>query len=169
MSEKIYVLRAPDGEWVKRDDSTGPMSSGGYPYKVPGLARATQWDSIEDALKYRHMFKSEGWTLHLLTLSTVEVAITPLMEAKASGDDEYIEYLRLKRKFGEIDEECPFIRSWVGKCKKTPDVGEIYCPEHVESKCFQCGGQATRDCEHTTQFVCGVPMCAEHRHTHGGF
>lgn len=167
MSDKTYVMRYPDGKWVQRDDSTGPMSSGGYPMRVSELRRATQWSDIEEALKYRHMFKSEGWTLHLLTFSTAEITITPLMEAKASGDDEYLEYLRLKRKFGEVDEQCPFDRAWIGKCKKTPEVGEIFCPEHADMKCGQCGAQATRDCAATIgAFVCGGPLCAEHSHQH---
>ena len=159
----LYVMRMPDGHWVKRDDSTGPMSTGGYPYPVDDLDRATRWTSVEDALKYMGVMK-EPWTVHKLTLSTVEVTVTPLMKAKATGDDEYLEYLRLQRKYGDVDEKCPFDKSWVGKCKKTPEIGEIYCDEHKDSKCFKCGAQATRDCDHTGQFVCGVPMCDQHRH-----
>jgi len=165
MTDEIYVLQYASGEWVKRDDSTGPMSTGGYPFPTDELRRATQWTSVEDALKYRGIVgKNEGWTLHRLTFNTVPVTITSLMEAKANGDEEYLNYLRLKRKFGEVDEECPFIVSWVGKCKQVPDVGEIYCPKHKNEKCFKCGAQATRDCDHTGQFVCGVPMCDEHKH-----
>lgn len=164
--DKIYVMKYPDGKWVRRDDSSGPMSTGGYPFPTDDLRLATQWTSIDGALKYKGTCK-EPWTLHMLTMSTIEIPITPAMEAKATGDTEFIEFLRLKRKYGEYDEQCPFIKSWVGKCKVEPEIGELYCPTHKDAKCGTCGAQATHDCEATIgAFVCGGMLCAEHRHSH---
>jgi hypothetical protein len=170
MSETLFVMQYSDGAWVKRDDSTGPMSTGGYPYKAKGLIDATVWTSKEQALKYRHTCKSDGpWTLHRLELSTVPEVITPGDEAKASGDKDWEEFQRLAQKFGvQGTGECPFNKAWVGKCKKPPSVGEIYCDEHKKEKCWKCGAQATSDCSHAGQFVCGVPQCSQHSH-HSGY
>lgn len=165
MSERVYVMQYPDGKWVQRDDSTGPMSTGGYPFPVDDLLRATQWKVKEEALRYRGVTK-EDWKVFFIDLVPVEDTVTPYEVAKASGDKEYEEYLRLARKFGTMSETCPFVIGWVGQCKKGVEAGEIYCEKHREEKCFSCKGQATRDCSHAGQFVCGMPMCDRHTHKH---
>lgn len=163
-------MQYEDGSWVQRDDSTGPMSTGGYPLKVKELRKATQWTDKQEALKYRHTCRTDGpWTLHVLVLKTVPEIITPADEAEARQDKEFLEFQRLAKKYGVTGTgECPFSEAWVGKCKKTPEVGELYCENHKKKKCFKCGRQATRDCGHTSQFVCGTPMCDEHFHHSDG-
>jgi len=51
-----YVMRYLNGLYVQRDDSTGPMSTGGYPTPVPDIEDATVWDDLESAMKYQQMF-----------------------------------------------------------------------------------------------------------------
>jgi len=164
--EQLFVMQYVTGEWVRRDDSTGPMSTGGYPSPVKELSKATVWEDKAKALKYRHTCRSDGpWTLHALELQTTPEIITPAEEAEASGDKEFLEFQRLAKKFGVAGTgECPFQKSWVGKCKRTPEVGEIYCDAHKDERCWSCKGQATSDCGHTSQFVCGMPQCDRHPH-----
>ena len=50
--QNVFVLKYSDGRYVKRDDSTGPMSTGGYPYPVESVYDATKWNTIEDAARY---------------------------------------------------------------------------------------------------------------------
>lgn len=159
-------MQYADGAWVQRDDSTGPMSTGGYPMKVTHLSKATVWDDKMDALKYRHTSREYGpWTIHLLELNAIPEIITPAEEAEASGDKEFAEYQRLAKKYGMTGTgECPFVEAWVGKCKKTPEIGEQFCERHKGEKCFKCKRQATKNCGHTSQFVCGVPECDQHSH-----
>lgn len=52
MTNQLFVLMYEDGTFVKRDDSTGPMSTGGYPYPVLEVEEATWFESIEAAAKY---------------------------------------------------------------------------------------------------------------------
>ena len=33
------------------------------------------------------------------------------------------------------------------------------CTQHAAVKCCVCGEQATHECDHTGQFVCGAPLC----------
>lgn len=54
--------------------------------------------------------------------------------------------------------QCQFDEAWRGKCK-APTL-ECFCDKHVAMKCSSCGAQATHDCSHTGQFVCGAPLCA---------
>lgn len=164
--EALFVMQYPDGSWVQRDDSSGPMSTGGYPFKVKELRRATVWTDKKKALEYRHTCRSDGpWTLHSLELKTTPEVITPAEEAEARGDKEFLEFQRLAKKFGVTGTgECPFIEAWIGKCKKTPEVGELYCDRHKDQKCWKCGTQATSNCAHAGQFVCGTPQCAKHSH-----
>ena len=158
-------MQYASGEWVQRDDSNGPMATGGYPFKVKELSKATRWETPEAALKYRAVGQDWDWTLHRLEMTTVKETITPAMEAAARGDEEFKEFQRLAKKYGlNGTGECPFNRAWIGKCKKVPAVGELYCDDHKELKCFKCGAQATADCSHAGQFVCGVPHCAQHNH-----
>lgn len=55
---------------------------------------------------------------------------------------------------------CNFSKAWVGNCKN-----EKPCKEHAEIKCGCCGGPATKECDETGQFVCGVPLCDNCEHT----
>ena len=55
MKRTCYILKYKNGRFVKRDDSTGPMSTGGYPDEVDTLEHATMWDTIEEAAKYGSM------------------------------------------------------------------------------------------------------------------
>ena len=52
MKKTVYVLKYKDGRYVKRDDSTGPMSTGGYPFPVDSVDDATKWDTPEGAARY---------------------------------------------------------------------------------------------------------------------
>jgi hypothetical protein len=52
MKKLVYVLKYKNGRYVKRDDSTGPMSSGGYPFPVDSIDDATKWDTPEGAARY---------------------------------------------------------------------------------------------------------------------
>lgn len=52
MSNEKFVLMYKDGSFVQRDDSTGPMSSGGYPYPVQTINEATMWDTAHEAASY---------------------------------------------------------------------------------------------------------------------
>jgi hypothetical protein len=54
--ETAFAIRNPDGTWVAKDTSTGPMASGGYPYPVNQLARATFWPTRSSAESYRRHF-----------------------------------------------------------------------------------------------------------------
>lgn len=56
--------------------------------------------------------------------------------------------------------ECKFSVSWVGACKAPAD-GSGYCEKHRATACGVCGAQATHDCAHTGQFVCGYPLCSD--------
>lgn len=59
MEKTVYILKYQDGSYVKRDDSIGPMSSGGYPYRVNDIEKATRWDDLESASRYASHFQSE--------------------------------------------------------------------------------------------------------------
>lgn len=48
---------------------------------------------------------------------------------------------------------------WV--CNLATANGQL-CDKHADKKCF-CGAQATHGCNMELQFVCGGPLCAEHR------
>ena len=161
-----FVMGWADGAWVKRDDSTGPMSTGGSPCRVEYLSDATVWKDKMDALKYRHACDGP-WSIFVLELNAIADIITPAEKAEASGDKEFAEFQRLAKKYGVTGTgECPFIVAWVGKCKKPPAIGELYCEKHKGEKCWKCGVQATKECAHAGQFVCGMPECDKHSH-HG--
>lgn len=168
----VYLLRyGPAGAWVERDDSTGPMSTGGYPMQAKDIRSATLWHDKAKALKYAHTCKDIGpFVLFEYEIEPKQSKVSQIELAQASEDKEYLEYLRLAEKYGvEIPElKCKFNMAWRGICEVKTVVGKEYCAKHLGEKCFSCGKQATRDCDHTSQFVCGMPMCDEHRHTHGG-
>ena len=52
---------------------------------------------------------------------------------------------------------CTFDLAWRGPCKATCE-GSV-CTQHAAVKCCVCGEQATHECDHTGQFVCGAPLC----------
>ena len=52
---------------------------------------------------------------------------------------------------------CRYEPCWQSRCKKERE-GE-FCSTHVGKLCCVCGEQASRECNHTGQFVCGAPLC----------
>lgn len=52
---------------------------------------------------------------------------------------------------------CKFDIAWRGRCG-TACQGPV-CEQHEKVKCCACGAQATHECAHTGQFVCGAPLC----------
>lgn len=64
--------------------------------------------------------------------------------------------------------QCVFIEAWIGRCKNDAVPGGIVCEHHRKQKCWSCEEQATSNCEHTSQFVCGVAQCNKHKHHSGG-
>lgn len=55
--------------------------------------------------------------------------------------------------------KCNFDKAWVGRCKVEIEDSECGCKDHKDIKCCVCGEQATGECDHTAQFVCGFPLC----------
>lgn len=55
---------------------------------------------------------------------------------------------------------CNYGLAWVGNCKN-----EKPCEKHSHIKCSSCGEPATHECEATSQFVCGFPLCDDCEHT----
>ena len=53
---------------------------------------------------------------------------------------------------------CKFDEAWRGRCGAKATEGD-YCASHAQMKCCVCNRQATHDCDHTGQFVCGAPLC----------
>lgn len=54
---------------------------------------------------------------------------------------------------------CRYSMAWIGACKKECE-GDI-CEHHSKVTCCVCGKQATHECNHTGQFVCGAPLCED--------
>lgn len=44
----------------------------------------------------------------------------------------------------------------------------LFCDNHMDKKCCSCGEQATNECNHTGQFVCGMPLCDNCHGVNGG-
>lgn len=62
--------------------------------------------------------------------------------------------------------QCSFDIAWVGKCKNyCLTDADSTCQEHAELVCSSCGKPATRQCDHTGQFVCGAPLCDDCSHS----
>lgn len=59
-AQNVFVLQYEDGKYVKRDDSTGPMSTGGYPSPVNTMREATFWHSSSVAARYAKTCRSMG-------------------------------------------------------------------------------------------------------------
>lgn len=57
--------------------------------------------------------------------------------------------------------KCTFDRAWCGPCNRPVENGDRFCAEHASMKCVSCKAQATHDCDHAGQFVCGAPLCAD--------
>lgn len=161
---KVYLLQYPSGKWVQRDDSSGPMSTGGCPFPVDSIERATFWYDKDEALKYAHTCKSDGFKLYWFEASPKLATVSPAEKARAAEDKEYLEYIRLAQKYGVVElPKCGFNEAWVGSCKMSAVPGELRCEAHLKKKCYKCGEQAVKTCGHTSQFVCGTPTCAQHQ------
>jgi hypothetical protein len=66
-------------------------------------------------------------------------------------------YPGIEAKEGECAWECyGFV------CKKDVVDATHFCADHVAKNCF-CGRPATHGCNVELQFVCGGPLCNEHR------
>jgi hypothetical protein len=76
-----YVLRYRDdddlnaGRFVVRDDSTGPMSSGGYPYPAPSIVYATVFETATSAKKYDISDQFDVWEIDYVLVRKVESRI----------------------------------------------------------------------------------------------
>ena len=53
---------------------------------------------------------------------------------------------------------CNWDRAWIGLCRKKTEGGP-FCEEHKGKRCSICGKEASHDCDHASQFVCGEPLC----------
>jgi hypothetical protein len=60
--------------------------------------------------------------------------------------------------------KCKYQLAWIGQCKNHADKSG-FCEEHKNIVCDSCGEKATRECEETGQFVCGVPLCSKCTHS----
>lgn len=55
--------------------------------------------------------------------------------------------------------KCSYSMAWIGLCKA--ECSDQFCEKHSTVNCCVCGAQATNECNHTGQFVCGSPLCDE--------
>lgn len=55
--------------------------------------------------------------------------------------------------------KCKFDEAWRGSCNAACVDSHAFCETHSQTKCQVCGEQATNECDHTGQFVCGAPLC----------
>ncbi len=67
---------------------------------------------------------------------------------------------------------CRFDNGWAGVCGGRFVNDDGLCSEHAAKECKVCGEQALMMCNHTGQFVCGYPLCPDHKNgcckDHGG-
>lgn len=63
---KFYIVVDPNGNFVCKDKSTGPYSSGGYPYEIKEFnPHQVEWFlSVEKALEYSSMFKDRDYKVY---------------------------------------------------------------------------------------------------------
>lgn len=62
--------------------------------------------------------------------------------------------------FGTERSDCIFYEAWRGECgNDAVEFDPPLCPEHNDEACHVCGEQATTQCGHAGQFVCGYPLC----------
>lgn len=52
--------------------------------------------------------------------------------------------------------KCKFDIAWRGTCNA--ECAGTFCDKHAAVKCSVCGEQATNECNHTGQFVCGTRL-----------
>ena len=52
---------------------------------------------------------------------------------------------------------CGYRPAWEGACKAETDGG--LCENHAGGECCSCGAEATNECNHTGQFICGYKLC----------
>jgi hypothetical protein len=67
--------------------------------------------------------------------------------------------------------KCVFDKAWKGACGKPTLNNSDFCEEHDGLLCSRCDSvgeinQATHECEETSQFVCGTPLCDNCTHDH---
>lgn len=53
---------------------------------------------------------------------------------------------------------CPYMPAYSSRCNGIKTASG-FCKGHTGKACSVCGEQATRECNHTGQFVCGAPLC----------
>lgn len=59
-----------------------------------------------------------------------------------------------------MSSNCKYIPCYSSNhCNSVCEENEIFCKSHKQNKCVSCGNQATYECNHTGQFVCGAPLC----------
>ena len=82
MKKQVFVLKYNNGDYVKRDDSTGPMSTGGYPFPVKTVEEATKWDTQEAAARYGNTsgFRDFIRAVFPLEIDYLELAMIPFPE-----------------------------------------------------------------------------------------
>jgi hypothetical protein len=55
---------------------------------------------------------------------------------------------------------CKYIKCYASSnCGDDTVNGSDFCLEHINKECVSCKEQATYECCHTGQFVCGAPLC----------
>ena len=61
--------------------------------------------------------------------------------------------------------KCTFVEAWIGRCNH-PEAKYGLCDKHLRTECWKngCKNRVVATCGHTSQFVCGTPYCAEHKH-----
>lgn len=92
----------------------------------------------------------------------------PFLEPQTVGEERATEWFPPAQ---VVLGQCAFDISWIGQCSTmVTTIGSKYCEKHLNMKCVVTGKQATHDCEHTGQFVCGYPLSDEaiHDWTTGG-
>lgn len=62
---------------------------------------------------------------------------------------------------------CRYGLAYSGNCGALILAGH-YCVAHVTERCTCCGEQATHECSHAGQFVCGYPLCNDCWHCDRG-
>lgn len=56
--------------------------------------------------------------------------------------------------------KCKYVPCYSdSKCNRVCEDNELFCNSHKGKTCVSCGSQATKECNHTGQFVCGAPLC----------
>lgn len=61
--------------------------------------------------------------------------------------------------------KCKYDVSDQGYCGENVVEGKEYCKKHLGKKCWKCDKQAVGDChKYYGSYVCGSPMCPDHKH-----